>query len=212
MKIMIGIAAFVVAAGLLAAFGFQSNKAPKDSGSNVGTRPGGVEKSLDITKANLKPGNDFAIFAAGCFWGVEERFRHIPGVVATAVGYIGGTTKNPTYEQVCNRDTGHAEAVLIEFDTSKIAYAALVDFFFKNHNPTTMNRQGPDYGSQYRSAIFFKDDKQKATASKAIAQLNKSKFDGKIVTEVVKAPEFWMAEAYHQQYSEKNGIAACPIR
>lgn len=161
-----------------------------------------------------RPDTEVATFAAGCFWGVEEYFRKLPGVTATAVGYVGGTTKNPTYQQVCDDDsTGHAEGVQIEFDPKKITYATLVDEFFILHDPTTMNRQGPDVGSQYRSAIFFHSESQKKTALAAKEKLGKSgELDAPVVTEIVSAPTFWHAEGYHQQYVEKGGYASCHPR
>lgn len=206
--LIVAIGVFLVA---LAVFGMKPGEATPTDGK-VGTRPGGVKESLDITKTNLTNGHELALLASGCFWGVEERFRQIPGVVATAVGYSGGHTMRPTYQEVCGHKTGHAESVLIEFDPKRISYAELLDVFFKNHNPTTKDRQGPDIGDQYRSAIFYRDDEQKAVADRVIARFNKEKFQGKIVTEVTRATTFWMAEDYHQQYCAKNGIAACPIR
>lgn len=178
----------------------------------VGTKPGDIGKAKDIDNAAAERGHELATFAAGCFWGVEERFRQIPGVVATAVGYTDGRTKNPTYKEVCYQDTGHAEAVLLEFDPKVVSYEELVDIFYKNHNPCTMNRQGPDIGDQYRSAIFYRNEKQEAVAKAITKKLNQEKFGGKIVTQISSASEFYMAEDYHQQYCEKNGIAACPIR
>jgi len=153
-----------------------------------------------------------ATFAAGCFWGVEETFRHIPGVLSTAVGYTGGQTKNPTYKEVCTDKTGHAEAIEIEFDPAKVSYPQLLDVFFKNHNPTTLNRQGPDVGTQYRSAVFFHNAEQEAEARKAIADLEKQKaFPRPIVTQVVPAVDFYRAEEYHQKYLEKQGLRSCHI-
>jgi len=152
-----------------------------------------------------------AIFAAGCFWGVESAFMDIPGVKLAPCGYIGGTTENPTYQEVCHSDTGHAEAVEVEFDPAKVTFSQLTDAFWKMHDPTTMNRQGPDVGSQYRSAIFYLNEEQRlvAEASKARAQEN---FDRPIVTEITEAPTFWTAEEYHQMYFAKRGIApACHI-
>lgn len=178
----------------------------------VGTKPGNVKTSLDITQTKLQKGHELAMFAAGCFWGVEERFRQIPGVTATAVGFSGGRTEHPSYKQVCYENTRHAEVVLIEFDPAQISYEELVRIFYKNHDPRTLNRQGPDFGDQYRSAIFYANEGQKTIAERVTHELNASEFGGKIVTEITKASMFWMAEDYHQQYCEKNGIAACPIR
>ena len=154
--------------------------------------------------------NQKATFAAGCFWGVEEIFRTTPGVTNTAVGYTGGFTPNPTYQDVCGDGTGHAEAVQVEFDPAKISYRALLEIFWKNHDPTTLNRQGPDFGSQYRSAVFFHspDQEQEAQASKERMEQS-GKFRRPIVTEIVPAVEFYPAEEYHQQYLKKRGISHC---
>lgn len=152
-----------------------------------------------------------AMFGAGCFWGVEARFRETEGVLGTAVGYAGGATKNPTYKQVCYEETGHAEVVLVEFDPTKISYEKLLEIFWTNHNPTTLNRQGPDIGTQYRSVVFFYGDEQKALAekSKADVQASKKWGDKPIVTFIQPAPEFYKAEDYHQQYLEKRGLSTC---
>lgn len=153
-----------------------------------------------------------AIFAAGCFWGIEELFRTLPGVIETTVGYTGGKTKNPSYEDVCSHTTGHAEAVEVEFDPKKVSYEELLDGFWKGHDPTTLNRQGPDVGSQYRSAIFYLDESQKeaAQASKEALQ-QKAKYAEPIVTEISRAEPFYRAEEYHQKYFLKNGGASCHI-
>lgn len=151
-----------------------------------------------------------ATFAAGCFWGVEAAFRKIPGVVSTTVGYTGGRMKNPTYRDVCTNTTGHAEAVLVEFDPARVTYARLLEVFWSNHDPTTLNRQGPDIGSQYRSAIFFHTPEQQAHAVASKAKLESSgRHAQPIVTEVIPASEFYRAEEYHQQYFEKQGISHC---
>jgi peptide-methionine (S)-S-oxide reductase len=173
----------------------------------VGTDPGQVGAGTPLA---ARPGNELAAFAAGCFWGVEDSFRQVPGVVATAVGYTGGTTARPTYEQVCTHTTGHAEAVLVEFDPSKITYEQLVVVFFKNHDPTTMNRQGPDVGSQYRSAVFTFDGKQAEAVQRALAAEEKERAT-KVVTVVSPIGPFWKAEEYHQQYDEKTGTHSCPL-
>jgi peptide-methionine (S)-S-oxide reductase len=151
-----------------------------------------------------------ATFGAGCFWGVEAAFRRLAGVRSTAVGYMGGAMKNPTYEDVCTDETGHAEVVEVTFDPRVISYHDLLNVFWSNHNPTTLNRQGPDVGKQYRSAIFYHSPEQLAEAreSKERAQAN---FSRPIVTEIVPATDFWRAEEYHQQYLEKRGLANCHI-
>jgi methionine-S-sulfoxide reductase len=154
-----------------------------------------------------------AVFAAGCFWGVEKIFGALPGVLSTRVGYTGGTTKNPTYEQVCSGGTGHAEAIEIVYDPSKISYEELVEFFFRHHDPTTLNRQGNDIGTQYRSAIFTHSPAQKAAAEAAIDALEKAKiFRSDIETEVSPASEFYPAEEYHQKYLKKNPLGYCHIQ
>lgn len=150
------------------------------------------------------------ILAAGCFWGVQYYFDQVPGVTGTTVGYTGGMLENPTYEDVCYHSTGHAEAVLIEFDASKVSYETLLKQFFRMHDPTQLNRQGPDVGDQYRSAIFYVTDEQKETAEKVIAELQ-SNFEAPIVTEVTMAGPFYRAEEYHQKYTEKTGRGACHV-
>lgn len=147
-----------------------------------------------------------ATFGAGCFWGVEERYRQIPGVLETAVGYMGGTVKDPTYHQVCDDTTGHAEVVHLTFDPSIVSYDQLLKVFWENHNPTTINRQGPDFGSQYRSIIFTYSDEQRAKALASKAALEASgAWKSQIVTEIVPAQPFYRAEEYHQKYLLKNG-------
>ena len=147
-----------------------------------------------------------AVFAAGCFWGVEDLFRQTPGVLETAVGYTGGKLEKPSYKQVCTDTTGHAEAVRVVYDPQRVAYADLVKLFFANHDPTQVNRQGPDSGSQYRTGIFYFSDEQRAVAEKVKADLAASgRFKRPIATEITPASTFWMAEDYHQQYNEKNG-------
>jgi len=153
-----------------------------------------------------------ATFGAGCFWGVEETFRKLKGVVSTAVGYAGGTKDNPTYEAVCTDETGHAEVVEVEFNPSQIAYDELLDVFWSNHNPTTLNRQGPDVGRQYRSVIFYHSPEQKSAAEASRERVDKSgRFRSPVVTTIERAPTFWRAEEYHQRYLEKRGKSQCAI-
>ncbi len=155
---------------------------------------------------------DKATFAAGCFWGVEARFQQLPGVIATAVGYEGGSLASPSYQQVCTDRTGHAEAVEIDFDPSKIGYQQLLDEFFALHDPTQLNRQGPDWGAQYRSVVFYHSPEQEKAAKETIARLTAEKrFSKPIVTQVVPAEIFWRAEEYHQKYLEKRGALSCHI-
>ena len=151
-----------------------------------------------------------ATFGAGCFWGVEETFRKLKGVTSTAVGYAGGTKENPTYEDVCSDETGHAEAVQVEFDPSQVSYDDLLDVFWSNHNPTTLNRQGPDIGTQYRSVIFYHSPEQKAAAEKSKIDMS-SRLNRPIVTQIGPAAKFWRAEEYHQRYLEKRGQSHCAI-
>lgn len=153
-----------------------------------------------------------ATFGAGCFWGVEAAFARIPGVVETAVGYEGGSLENPSYKDVCTDQTGHAEVVELTFDPTQVAFEQLLDAFFSLHDPTQMNRQGPDWGTQYRSVVFFHSPEQEAAAKAKIEQLTDEKrFPKKIVTQVVPAANFWKAEEYHQKYLEKRGMASCHI-
>lgn len=155
---------------------------------------------------------EIAIFGAGCFWGIEAEFRKKEGVLNTSVGYSGGTTKNPTYQDVCSGATGHAEVVRIEFDPVKITYEELVNTFWLIHNPTTLDRQGPDIGSQYRSVIFYFNEDQKEKALESINELEKeNKYKDSIVTEIIPAREYYKAEDYHQQYFEKRGMVTCRI-
>jgi len=174
---------------------------------SCGTKPGQVGHGTQLVPSGR---NGLAIFAQGCFWGVEERLRKVPGVVATAVGYTGGRTRNPTYEDVGADRTGHAEAVLVEFDPAKVSYAELLAFFWRTHDPTSGERQGPDRGSQYRSAIytFGPDQMAAAVASRAGEQKHLA---GPITTEIAAAGPFWIAEDYHQQWDEKHGALSCPV-
>jgi len=153
-----------------------------------------------------------ATFAAGCFWGVEAAFRRVTGVVDATVGYTGGSTANPDYRAVCSGRTGHAEAVLLRFDPGPVSYSQLLDFFWKIHDPTTLNRQGPDVGSQYRSAIFTHSAEQSVTAKASMAELQASgQLSRPVVTEIVPATEFHPAEEYHQRYLEKHGRVGCAL-
>ncbi len=157
---------------------------------------------------NRKIATQTAIFGAGCFWGVEETFRHLKGVTKTTVGYSGGTTPNPTYQDVCSDETGHAEVVQIEYDPARVSYSTLLDVFWANHDPTTLNRQGPDVGTQYRSIIFYSSPEQKEEAERSKEQQH-LKLNRPIVTEIVPAQTFFPAEEYHQRYLEKHGLKAC---
>jgi peptide-methionine (S)-S-oxide reductase len=164
--------------------------------------------SMDSTTDS--PTFEKATFAAGCFWGVEEAFRRLAGVKSTQVGYIGGPVENPTYKQVCTDGTGHAEAVEVTYDPKVISFHDLLEVFWKNHNPTTLNRQGPDVGSQYRSSIFYHSPEQQTEAKRSRDEAQ-AHFSRPIVTEIKPAETFWRAEEYHQQYLEKRGLANCHI-
>jgi len=151
-----------------------------------------------------------ATFAAGCFWGVEAAFRNVSGVKSTSVGFMGGTTKNPSYKEVCKDKTGHAEVVMVEYDSAEVSYEQLLEVFWNIHDPTQVNRQGVDVGSQYRSAIFYHTPEQKAAAEASKEQLQSSgKFKAPIATEIVSATDYYLAEEYHQQYLEKKGLPSC---
>ncbi len=153
-----------------------------------------------------------ATFGAGCFWGVEARFSEISGVLDTAVGYEGGSLEHPTYKEVCTDRTGHAEVVQMTFDPARVSYEALLDAFFSLHDPTQLNRQGPDWGTQYRSVIFTENEQQAAAARAKIAELSASgSFRNPIATQVAPATTFWKAEEYHQKYLEKRGMVSCHI-
>ena len=174
-------------------------------------RPG-----FDTTQAPARQPGDapaglgLATFAAGCFWGVEDFLRSVPGVVEAVSGYTGGTTTAPTYEQVCSGRTGHAEAVLVIFDPAVVSYEQLLEAFWRHHDPTTPNRQGPDVGTQYRSAVFVHDAEQERLARESVAAFQ-TRFGRPIVTEITPATTFWPAEAYHQRYVEKTGHGACHV-
>jgi peptide-methionine (S)-S-oxide reductase len=173
----------------------------------VGTDPG---HAADGTPLVAKLGNELAAFAEGCFWGSENTFRHVDGVVATAVGYAGGRTSHPTYEDVSSHTTGHAETVLVEFDPKRVTYARLLQAFWDTHDPTTLNRQGPDEGENYRSEVFFFSPAQEAAARASLAEEQKH-YARPITTRVEAMGTFWKAEGYHQQYDEKTGRESCPI-
>jgi peptide-methionine (S)-S-oxide reductase len=174
----------------------------------VGTNPGKAGAGTPLVPG---AGHELAAFAEGCFWGSEDTFRHVSGVVATAVGYSGGTTQNPSYEDVCTHTTGHAETVLVEFDPQRVTYAQLLRVFWDSHDPTTPNQQGPDIGDQYRSAIFTFSPSQEA-AAKAAIKAEQPNYKHPITTEIAPMSRFWKAEGYHQQYDEKTGRHSCPIR
>ena len=157
-------------------------------------------------------GTELATFGAGWFWGIEALFRQVEGVTDAAVGYSGGTLENPTYKDVCSDRTGHAEVVQVTFDSARVSYEKLLDVFWQVHDPTQLNRQGPDHGRQYRSAIFFHSPAQEAAARASKAKLQASNlFSRPIVTEITQASTFWRAEEYHQRYLEKNGLPICHI-
>lgn len=151
-----------------------------------------------------------ATFAAGCFWHVEEAFRQVPGVKSTHVGYTGGTMKKPSYEEVCTGRTGHAEAVEIDFDPKKVSYKQLLAIFWQSHDPTQRNRQGPDIGTQYRSAIFYHSEQQRKEAEMSLHEEQK-KYKKAVVTEIIHAGQFYRAEEYHQRYLQKRGLRVCPV-
>jgi peptide-methionine (S)-S-oxide reductase len=200
--------AVAVAAAKLGAFPARAGGAGEPIGNPaLGKRPGNVGHGTPLTPSGK---NALAIFAQGCFWGVEERFRRVPGVVATAVGYTGGDEPHPTYETVSAHRTGHAEAVLVEFDPAQVSYERLLAVFWETHDPTSGDRQGPDRGRQYRSAIFTFGPEQlrAALASRAEEQRHLAR---PITTEIASAGPFWIAEEYHQQWDEKHGARSCPV-
>ena len=173
----------------------------------VGTNPGHAGKGTPLTP---EAGHQLAAFAEGCFWGSEDTFRHVAGVTATAVGYSGGHTQAPSYEDVCSHTTGHAETVLVEFDPAKVSYDALLRTFWDSHDPTTKNRQGPDVGDQYRSAVFTFSPEEDAAARASMAAEQKN-LKSPITTQLEPMGLFWKAEDYHQQYDEKTGRHSCPL-
>ncbi len=172
----------------------------------------GAATSAPAAAATSGANSVVATFGGGCFWGVEESFRQVGGVTATAVGYMGGAKKNPTYKEVCTDQTGHAEVVHVTYDPQKVSYEALLNVFFKVHDPTQVNRQGPDVGAQYRSVIFFHSPEQRAVADRVIDELTRAgRFKKPIATQVAPAAEFWRAEEYHQQYLSKRGLSNCHV-
>lgn len=175
--------------------------------AKIGTDPGHAGAGTPLSP---RAGNELAAFALGCFWGSEDTFRQVPGVVATAVGYSGGHTESPTYESVCSHGTGHAETVLVEFDPKKVSYDRLLEVFFATHDPTTKDRQGPDVGDQYRSAVFTFSPAQEA-AARAAATRESASLGKAVTTEITPVGRFWIAEDYHQQYDEKSGSRSCPL-
>lgn len=165
-----------------------------------------------MSGADANRRTEVATFGAGCFWGVEAAYRQVQGVVATSVGYTGGTKKNPTYEDVCTDETGHVEVVRVEYDPSRVSYADLLKVFWENHDPTQVDRQGPDVGTQYRSVIFTHSPEQEREARQSLEKLDASgKYDDPIATHITPASEFYKAEDEHQQYLEKRGLATCRI-
>jgi peptide-methionine (S)-S-oxide reductase len=180
---------------------------PAAQAPGVGTDPGHAGRGTPLV---AREGHALAAFAEGCFWGSEDTFRHVPGVVATAVGYTGGHTDDPTYEAVCTHTTGHAETVLVEYDPAKVGYDKLLSVFFASHDPTTKDRQGPDVGDQYRSAIFTFSPEQEAAARAAAARQSQMRATP-VTTQIQPIGRFWKAEGYHQQYDEKTGRRSCPL-
>jgi peptide-methionine (S)-S-oxide reductase len=207
---MVGALALGAAAARLAVTGATPGASPggeQIGNPSIGKRPGNAGHGTPLVAS---PGHQLASFAQGCFWGVEERFRRVPGVVATAVGYTGGTERDPTYELVSAHETGHAESVLVEFDPARVSYADLLKVFWETHDPTSGDRQGPDRGHQYRSAIFTFGPAQQEAAL-AARDAEQKKLRDRITTEIKPAGPFWIAEDYHQQWDEKHGYRSCPL-
>lgn len=175
-----------------------------------GSQPRDESQRPPVEPGDAPAGLALATFAAGCFWGVEELFRQVPGVVDAVSGYTGGRTVTPTYSEVCSGRTGHAEAVLVTYDPTSVRYEDLLETFWRHHDPTTENRQGPDVGTQYRSAVFTHDEAQHRAALASMAAVQ-ARFDRPIVTEVVPAATFWPAEEYHQRYTERTGRGGCHV-
>ena len=201
---VVAVVALVMVAARVAPWGGESGQVGNPA---CGKDPGHAGHGRPLV---AKGKDQLAIFAQGCFWGVEERLRKVPGVVATAVGYTGGHAANPSYEDVCGDSTGHAEAVLVEFDPAKVTYADLLRFFWETHDPTSGNAQGPDRGTQYRSAIFTFGPEQQKEALAARDDAQKSLRDP-ISTQITSAGPFWIAESYHQQWDERHGSLSCPL-
>jgi len=192
--------------------GAAANPAAAKESTSQKVPPAAAPSDQPTMSTATKVKTETAMFGGGCFWGVEATFRKAPGVVGTEVGYAGGHTKNATYKEVCTDTTGHAEVVRIDFDPATISYQQLVEMFFKLHNPTQVNRQGPDYGTQYRSVIFYYTPEQQKVAEAVKEHVAASgKYKNPIATEIVKAGEFWRAEDYHQRYLEKNGLDNCHL-
>lgn len=200
-------AGLVVAAMLAAGGAPAGGKEVRVGNPACGTDPGGAGRGTPLV---ARGNHQLAIFAQGCFWGTEERLRKIPGVVATAVGYTGGRTADPSYEDVSSGSTGHVEAVLVEFDPAQVSYAKLLASFWASHDPTSGDAQGPDHGSQYRSAIFTFGPGQQKEALASRDEVQKGLRD-RITTEIAPAARFWIAEGYHQQWDERHGALSCPL-
>jgi peptide-methionine (S)-S-oxide reductase len=200
-------APFAASLLVLAACHLASAAGEGPPGVKLGTNPGHAGPGTPLV---AEPGHQLAAFAEGCFWGSEDTFRHVPGVVATAVGYSGGHTKSPSYEDVCSHTTGHAETVLVEFDPAKVSYVGLLRAFWDSHDPTTKDRQGPDFGDQYRSAIFTFTPEQETQARTSMQDEQKS-YKSAITTQIQPMMIFWKAEDYHQHYDEKTGRKSCPL-
>ncbi len=208
MKIALGISvAVVVSLGGLYALAPARAQDGQVGNPSCGKEPGQVGHGTPLAPS---AGNQLAAFAQGCFWGSEERFRKVHGVVASAVGYTGGHTANPSYLDVCGDGTGHAESVLVEFNPSQVSYEQLLKFFWETHDSTSGNRQGPDSGTQYRSAIFTFNAEQQKAAVRSRDEAQKGLAE-KVTTEIAPAGPFWLAEGYHQQYDERHGSLSCPV-
>lgn len=204
MRILTGAA--MMAAGVLVLSQLAGTPHPLQAGEMENNR---MEENKSLEDSTMEK----AIFAAGCFWGVEAAFRETDGVTATRVGYTGGHAETPTYRQVCSDNTGHAEAVEVTFDPTRVSFGELLSVFWNAHDPTQVNRQGPDIGSQYRSAVFYLSDTQKSAALESKKELEASgQFKRPIATEISAATAFWEAEEYHQQYLEKRGLSSCRIK